>query len=704
MKTIYINKTFFWAVLLTLSFSVSNTLYSQTFQWAQSGGSVDSGFNGGSEKITDIVADNQGNVYGISQVFKNNIVISGNPKTSYAANNARASALVSYDCNGNYRWSKILSSSDGNVAYGKPMCDLQGNLYITAGLNGNGVHFDTPIERPCTETTVGNEVITCKTQALIKYDTNGVEQWISYLEGNTNLLSEGLNKGGIGNIIAIDELGTLYLDTSLNTGTFCNGAYVNNVAGEPVPLLFPNPAISRSRHILKYNSQGQFVSGFPIDFPAQGFAGPDHKVVRSPVNGDFYFAGKYGEYTFPSPPIIGGEPTNKVQAKYIAAYNSQGAFLWKMISDPVNEYISRITDIAVDDEGFIYFAGSVYGVRSNNPIGSPIETIAGYSFPVDDDCYEANLPFLIKFNALGQPLLETHPRFENTLEGRKIVVNGNEIGFAKQTYGLRWQDRIIPTPTGNLTSGGLVRFNKDTFKIIDINYVSAIYTQNGVIDGFYNDAITADNLGNYYLGGGINTQATVNGTTVYSNGGDSDFVIVKFGTNNCNCQVPTCRFRTDAGSSPTNVQFTYQGQNVYDSVSWNFGDNSTSSQVNPTHTYTTPGIYNVCVTATNSCDTFQFCKLVDTTTLDTENFIEDMSANLEISPNPASGTTTISYDSINVPLLEIFDLSGRFITKHEPTLVKGSWQMPLEDLASGMYLVVLKENGVVKMQKKLLVK
>lgn len=43
---------------------------------------------------------------------------------------------------------------------------------------------------------------------------------------------------------------------------------------------------------------------------------------------------------------------------------------------------------------------------------------------------------------------------------------------------------------------------------------------------------------------------------------------------------------------------------------WTFGDGGTSNQINPTHTYATPGNYMVCLTVTNACGTDSECHTV----------------------------------------------------------------------------------------------
>jgi PKD repeat protein len=72
-----------------------------------------------------------------------------------------------------------------------------------------------------------------------------------------------------------------------------------------------------------------------------------------------------------------------------------------------------------------------------------------------------------------------------------------------------------------------------------------------------------------------------------------------------NTSKPTVAFSVDKPTtcSPT-VQFTQLTQNGATSYLWNFGDNTTSTQANPGHTYAAPGTYNVKLKACNAngCD------------------------------------------------------------------------------------------------------
>jgi len=53
-----------------------------------------------------------------------------------------------------------------------------------------------------------------------------------------------------------------------------------------------------------------------------------------------------------------------------------------------------------------------------------------------------------------------------------------------------------------------------------------------------------------------------------------------------------------SGTAPLFVSFTNESTGSYDYLSWDFGDGTTSGELNPTHTYINPGIYTVTLTAT----------------------------------------------------------------------------------------------------------
>ena len=83
----------------------------------------------------------------------------------------------------------------------------------------------------------------------------------------------------------------------------------------------------------------------------------------------------------------------------------------------------------------------------------------------------------------------------------------------------------------------------------------------------------------------------------------------------------------------------------------------------------------------------------------------DDSTYLNLIPNPSSSFVNIDYQFDQTPakkVIELYDLMGRLIDQKEVTETTGVWELNLERLASGQYIVVMKQNDQVVQQKNLL--
>jgi len=102
--------------------------------------------------------------------------------------------------------------------------------------------------------------------------------------------------------------------------------------------------------------------------------------------------------------------------------------------------------------------------------------------------------------------------------------------------------------------------------------------------------------------------------------------------------VPTTGFTSDVteGYSPLEVHFTdtsVAGSGMITSWNWNFGDGTTSTEQNPTHTYTEEGYFNVSLTVTNSFDS--------TAVLSINNYIHVLHPNVAVLA-PNGGETLVN--------------------------------------------------------------
>ena len=78
------------------------------------------------------------------------------------------------------------------------------------------------------------------------------------------------------------------------------------------------------------------------------------------------------------------------------------------------------------------------------------------------------------------------------------------------------------------------------------------------------------------------------------------------------CVPPTSNFNFVV-SSDSVASFTNQSSPNSTAWLWNFGDGATSSAANPTHIYSAPGTYNVCLEVLNTCGRDTICRTVTIT-------------------------------------------------------------------------------------------
>ncbi|MDD4455400.1 MAG: PKD domain-containing protein, partial [Candidatus Methanomethylophilaceae archaeon] len=87
------------------------------------------------------------------------------------------------------------------------------------------------------------------------------------------------------------------------------------------------------------------------------------------------------------------------------------------------------------------------------------------------------------------------------------------------------------------------------------------------------------------------------------------------------------------GTAPLTVRFTDTSTGEITAWLWDFGDGATSTEQNPTHTYTAPGTYTVSLTATNAGGSSTESK-TDYITVMAPPPVADFSANVTAGPAP----------------------------------------------------------------------
>ena len=147
------------------------------------------------------------------------------------------------------------------------------------------------------------------------------------------------------------------------------------------------------------------------------------------------------------------------------------------------------------------------------------------------------------------------------------------------------------------------------------------------------------------------------------------------------CPTPVSNFNystTNLSASFTDVS-TITGAATY---SWDFGDLAgTSSVQNPSYTYTIPGVYNVCLTVTDSCGTDLSCQLITVTPVGIPNIKNDQV--IVIYPNPVSDIIYFRNISDDQVLIYIYDALGSIIQCL--SLDEDEIGLHVEDYSEGIY-------------------
>lgn len=128
-------------------------------------------------------------------------------------------------------------------------------------------------------------------------------------------------------------------------------------------------------------------------------------------------------------------------------------------------------------------------------------------------------------------------------------------------------------------------------------------------------------------------------------GGGLDLTLIKTDSLG-NCYPNTQFDATDTGLGL--YQFDNQSENA-DSYFWEFGDSSTDTTAMTFHQYQAIGVYEVCLTATNLCDSFKKCENIEVAEV-TDIEAYEWEQGLLVYPNPVHNTPLfVDIPQINEP-------------------------------------------------------
>ena len=240
---------------------------------------------------------------------------------------------------------------------------------------------------------------------------------------------------------------------------------------------------------------------------------------------------------------------------------------------------------------------------------------------------------------------------------------------------------------------------------------AAPYCVGSPIELSYSDMIDGSMITNYAWAFGDGT--TANGQNVsasITSSGVTPIVLSLTAANGCSYEVPSEVF---VSTSPVST-FTYSfdagtGVVTFDNNStisagsiadndWNFGDNTTSTDVDPTHTYAASGNYTASLTVTSALG----CTSTFELAVNASVGVDEMNDVLPISIYPNPATNAVRVESAVEGQLFVLDQAGRKVMDGIRITANVAYMLDVAAWAEGMYQVVLvngTESGAVRLVK-----
>jgi len=170
------------------------------------------------------------------------------------------------------------------------------------------------------------------------------------------------------------------------------------------------------------------------------------------------------------------------------------------------------------------------------------------------------------------------------------------------------------------------------------------------------------------------------------------------------CAGPTSTYSFSLNNLVANFTDVSNGTGGNLSYSWDFGDGAgTSSDQNPTYAFPSSGLYNVCLTVSDTCGSNTKCHGITINNTVGINQIEGI-LSLSVLPNPLTGAGNINFETTEDDFvhLSVFNMLGKEVVvllNSKTQAGKSSIELNAEDLNKGIYFVRMTAGSKVLTQK-----
>jgi len=569
----------------------------QNYKWIKGGGSIDPMVTSGvDERVTDMCADENRNVYILSPVGDDDITADTfNMSTSFfygGSGNSAHQFVASYNCNGAMRWAKLLDAYHATTAgFFKAIAYSNGSIYVTLAMRSDSNYLDPMASYKYFgyDTIVHN---INQSAFIVRYDTSGKLKWIKFI-GQDDIYN--WYHAPFPTTMSVDGNGNVHCYMVVDSGIVIS------------PTLTPG---QKGSYDLTYDSLGNLLNAVKMQIDS------NWRIKKIAINKNTNTAYAVAYYPAEGP------------SNYLAAFHPDGNQVW---SDTSIFY----QDVKLDAHNNLYVVGGgntpfvIGGDTVKGAVTDIIETIATM-----DTFHHVRKHFDVRF------------RKGDGIANLAVTPNG-QLAATGDMFGTVLYGTDSITAPSSEGDNPLVVIVDTTGRLLKLDQMHS--------GGFYDwgTAITSNNAGDIYIGGEIESSVSAGTFSYTSHGGNSDYFVAKYGYN-CNCTLATEPLSNFTYSGNGTVSFTYTGSSSPDSVHWNFGDGGTSTSLNPTHTFSDTGTHTVCLTV-YACDSGTYC-----VTLHNNLAVSKIAALPQVSiyPNPFSDELFIEHATAGMHI-SIYSIVGK---------------------------------------------
>lgn len=664
--------TIHFVLLVLFSCAVVNSS-AQKWQWGYVAGS------NGRDDLRDLTTDTWGNTYLLADMELPTGIYSAStaiPKGKGTVNDHVL--LVSHDCNGQYRWSKVFGG--GGTAAKRVRVSPSGKVYVWLNVFTNAIYdgfFDE-------DTTVPGE--NWQAMSLVCYDTTGRFQWLRRPDTALMAGSSAYQQMDMD----IDEDGNVYCLVSMPPG--------NKILGSGLMIPSAPPYRGSGAYVLKYNDAGTLLSVTmlkDISYTFKYAAFPSTaRLTYNKFNRGWYLSCSGFSDPGNDSLFIKGSPVD--HNIIFCSFAEDGVLQWHFTDTATTGGNIWILDKAQqDDSGNIFIAGT--GCHNNMLNGHLFQN------PHCRTPWGRFMPFIMKTDSNGvlkwctqggqitcSGFAEPNGFAINKKNGIAVI---GISGMLKNFFGDPAKDTITVNKTksgGPGVEGWYAIVNLSDGKTVKLGAARG----EGYGDGLYAVASHNDDL---FIAGSLESNPlTIDSSLIVTSKKTStgqDIFVAKYGLV-CGCAgPPRSSFTYSAGN------FTFTGSTPVDSVIWDFGDGKTGKGITTTHSYTLEGKYEVCATVWTICGSSTYCETIDIPLTLKEAY--NVRLAVSIYPNPANNALTIEGAETGTEV-SIANLLGQYF--YFPPVSSKNHRIELNALTNGVYILRLKakdgETAITKILKR----